>query len=81
MRVTDGCLSKRSTIISSLQTSWGNPIIIGCFSHYAQMSAMMWDLETSKEFGFDVEAHNARTYHGLTCLLQISTATKVRWLF
>lgn len=44
----------------------------------SQLSSLVAFLQTCKEFGFDLEAHNARTYHGLTCLLQISTVDKVR---
>lgn len=42
-----------------------------------QLASLVAVLESCKEFGFDLEAHNARTYHGLTCLLQISTESKV----
>lgn len=49
-----------------------------CPSPAAQLSALAEALNSCKEFGFDLEAHNARTYHGLSCLLQISTETKVR---
>lgn len=47
-----------------------------CF-RFAQLSSLVEILESCQEFGFDLEAHNARTYHGLTCLLQISTEDKV----
>ncbi|CAM9203341.1 unnamed protein product, partial [Laminaria digitata] len=40
------------------------------------LSSLVEVLESCQEFGFDLEAHNARTYHGLTCLLQISTEDK-----
>ncbi|CAM9535790.1 unnamed protein product [Ectocarpus fasciculatus] len=42
----------------------------------AKLSALAEDLNASTEWSFDVEAHNARTYHGLACLLQISTEWK-----
>ena len=42
-----------------------------------QLASLVTALESCGEFGFDLEAHNARTYHGLTCLLQISTEAKV----
>lgn len=41
-----------------------------------QLSSLSRELEACKEFGFDLEAHNARTFHGLTCLLQVSTSDK-----
>eukprot|EP00752_Nemacystus_decipiens_P002861 g2662.t1 len=41
-----------------------------------KISALAEVLNSCKEFGFDLEAHNARTYHGLSCLLQISTEIK-----
>lgn len=47
-------------------------------SRVLQLASLVALLESCKEFGFDLEAHNARTYHGLTCLLQISTESKVR---
>lgn len=43
-----------------------------------QLSALAKELESVRHLAFDVEAHNARTYHGLTCLLQLSTEDKVR---
>lgn len=43
----------------------------------SQLAELEQELASCKEFGFDVEAHNARTFYGLTCLLQISTAAKV----
>lgn len=47
-------------------------------SPVAQLTALAEVLNSCKEFGFDLEAHNARTYHGLSCLLQISTETQVQ---
>lgn len=47
------------------------------FFRFVQLSSLVEVLESCQEFGFDLEAHNARTYHGLTCLLQISTEDKV----
>lgn len=44
-----------------------------------QLAALVTTLEACEVFGFDVEAHNARTFHGLTCLLQISTQQEVTW--
>ncbi|CAM9695911.1 unnamed protein product [Ectocarpus sp. 4 AP-2014] len=42
----------------------------------AKLSALAEDLNACREWSFDVEAHNARTYYGLACLLQISTEWK-----
>ncbi|CAM9686329.1 unnamed protein product [Pylaiella littoralis] len=47
-----------------------------CASCASFLAALADALESCKEFGFDLEGHNARTYHGLTCLLQISTEAK-----
>ncbi|CAM9745019.1 unnamed protein product [Scytosiphon promiscuus] len=41
-----------------------------------KLSALAEALASCGEFAFDLEAHNARTYHGLSCLLQISTQSK-----
>ncbi|CAM9579643.1 unnamed protein product, partial [Discosporangium mesarthrocarpum] len=41
-----------------------------------QLTRVLEELEDCDELGFDVEAHTARTYHGLTCLLQLSTVDK-----
>lgn len=49
-----------------------------CLARGPQLAALADILESCKEFGFDLEGHNARTYHGLTCLMQISTETKVQ---
>ncbi|CAN0449853.1 unnamed protein product, partial [Ectocarpus sp. 12 AP-2014] len=42
----------------------------------AKLSALAEDLNACREWSFDVEAHNARTYYGLACLLQVSTEWK-----
>lgn len=54
------------------------PFHLSCLSLVGQLSALAEVLSSCKEFGFDLEAHNARTYHGLSCLLQISTEAKVQ---
>lgn len=47
------------------------------FACAVQLLSLVEVLGSCQLFGFDLEAHNARTYHGLTCLLQISTEHKV----
>lgn len=41
-----------------------------------KLKAMIQELEKEPIIGMDVEAHNYRTYLGITCLIQISSATK-----
>eukprot|EP00903_Cladosiphon_okamuranus_P014299 g13281.t1 len=49
---------------------------IGSRPQFRHLSALAEVLDSCKEFGFDLEAHNARTYHGLSCLLQVSTESQ-----
>ncbi|KAG5191807.1 ribonuclease H-like domain-containing protein [Tribonema minus] len=37
------------------------------------VAALAAELTRAREFAFDVESHSYRSYHGLTCLLQVST--------
>lgn len=41
-----------------------------------KLKAMIKELEKETIIGMDVEAHNYRTYLGITCLIQISSAAK-----
>jgi exosome complex exonuclease RRP6 len=37
---------------------------------------MLAELKTVKEIALDLEHHDAHSYHGLVCLMQISTRNK-----
>lgn len=64
----------KERVIDHCSARAARPLLI---ARGAQLAALVDVLESCKEFGFDLEAHNARTYHGITCLMQISTETKV----
>ena len=41
-----------------------------------KLETMIRELQSESIIGMDVEAHNYRTYLGITCLIQISSASK-----
>ncbi|GMG24531.1 unnamed protein product [Ambrosiozyma monospora] len=45
-----------------------------------QLKALIKDLKKSKVIGVDLEHHDFRTYHGLTCLIQITSESKVDYI-
>ncbi|GME85164.1 unnamed protein product [Ambrosiozyma monospora] len=45
-----------------------------------QLKTLIEDLRKSKVIGVDLEHHDFRTYHGLTCLIQITSESKVDYI-